>query len=118
MSEAVRGRLGSSSQAPDVGENSQVLADLGQVAIEHILSGTLPSPVDYDQSHDEWVLVLEGGAVLEVRGERFDLGRGDWVLLPAKVPHRLVETRPGTSWLAVHCFSDPVSASAGPREHE
>ncbi|HUJ66586.1 MAG TPA: cupin domain-containing protein [Acidimicrobiales bacterium] len=101
-----------------MGENSQVLADLGQVAIEHILSGTLPSPVDYDQSHDEWVLVLEGGAVLEVRGERFDLGRGDWVLLPAKVPHRLVETRPGTSWLAVHCFSDPVSASAGPREHE
>jgi cupin 2 domain-containing protein len=74
------------------------------VVIEHILSGALPSPADYDQSHDEWVLVAEGAAVLEVGDERLDLSGGDWVLLPANLPHRLVESRPGTSWLAVHCF--------------
>ncbi len=67
-----------------------------------ILSGRLLSAVDYDQPHDEWVLVLAGEAVLEVNGVRFDLTDGDWVRLPAHVPHRLVKTAPGTSWLALH----------------
>jgi mannose-6-phosphate isomerase-like protein (cupin superfamily) len=40
--------------------------------------------------------------VLEVGDERVELGGGDWILLPAHVPHRLVVTRPGTSWLALH----------------
>jgi cupin 2 domain-containing protein len=102
MSEALRGRLRSSSEAPELGEKSEDLARLGNVTIEQTLSGELPSPVDYNQSHDEWVLVVEGAAVLEVGGNRFQLTRGDWVLLPANVPHRLVECRPGTSWLAVH----------------
>ena len=104
MSEVLRGRVPSSSQAPELGENSEEVARLGSVVIEHILSGALPAPVDYNQSHGEWVLVLEGAAALEVGDERFDLTRGDWVLLPADVPHRLVDTRPGTAWLAVHCF--------------
>ncbi len=30
-----------------------------------------------------------------------ELGPGDWVLLPAGTPHRLVETEPGTKWLTV-----------------
>lgn len=104
MSEARRGRLRSPDQAPVVGESSEETARLGPVVIEHILSGALPEPVDYNQSHDEWVLVLEGEAVLEVDDQRVDLVRGDWLLLPAEVPHRLVETRPGTSWLAVHRY--------------
>lgn len=69
--------------------------------VEQILSGTLGSPQDYDQAHDEWVVVLIGGALLEVGDERLDLVAGDWVLLEAHVPHRLVETVPGTSWLAL-----------------
>jgi cupin 2 domain-containing protein len=104
MSDVLRGRLLSSSQAPELGENTAEVARVGNVFIEHILSGALASPVDYNQSHHEWVLVLEGAAVLEVGDDRFDLIRGDWVLLPPNVPHRLVETRPGTSWLAVHCL--------------
>jgi cupin 2 domain-containing protein len=107
MSDARRGKLRPSSQAPELGEYSEELVrpGLGNVVIEHILSGALTAPVDYNQSHDEWVLVLEGAAVVEVGDQRFDLTAGDWLLLPARVPHRLVESRPGTSWLAVHCFS-------------
>jgi cupin 2 domain-containing protein len=101
----VRGRLPSPADAPAVGERGEVIARLGPVAVEHILSGTLASPVDYDQTHDEWVVVLAGGAVLEVGGERLDLSCGDWVLLPARVPHTLVETQAGTSWLALHSLS-------------
>jgi cupin 2 domain-containing protein len=104
MSEAIRGRLSSPTRVPDVGETSEELVRLNNVVVEHILSGVLSSPVDYNQSHDEFVLVVEGAAVLEVGDDRFDLTRGDWVLLPMNVPHRLVESRPGTSWLVVHCF--------------
>ena len=45
--------------------------------------------------------MLAGAAVLDVDGERVELAAGDWVLLPARTPHRLVHTEPGTNWLTV-----------------
>lgn len=102
MNPLVRGRLSPAAEAPEVGEDSVVLARLGGSVVEQIVSGSLASPVEYDQAHDEWVVVLDGAAVLEVGDERVELGDGDWVLLPAHVAHRLVETRPGTRWLAFH----------------
>jgi uncharacterized cupin superfamily protein len=98
----LRGRLSSAADAPARGERATELARMGNVVVEQILSGRLDGPVDDCQAQAEWVVFLEGGAVLEVGGERVDLVAGDWVLLPAGVPHRLVETTPGTSWLAVH----------------
>ncbi len=113
----IRGRLLSSVDAPTVGERSQEIARVGGVVVEQILSGSLPSVADYNQDHDEWVLVLEGAGRLEVGGEHLDLSAGDWVLLPAHVSHRLLETVPGTSWLALHaCASDhlgPTGCSSG-----
>ena len=50
--------------------------------------------------------MLKGGAILEVGGERLDLVAGDWVLLRAHTTHRLIETLPETSWLAVRCFGE------------
>ena len=97
-----RGRLMTPGDAPPTGERAELVARLGGVEIEQIVSGTLPAPVDYDQDHDEWAVVLVGGALLDVAGERVELGEGDWVLLPAHVPHRLLEARPGTTWLALH----------------
>jgi cupin 2 domain-containing protein len=74
---------------------------IGNVEVEQILSGVLGGPVAYDQDHDEWALVLEGAAVLEIGATRLDLTAGDWLLLPAHLEHRLVGTRPGTSWLVL-----------------
>ncbi len=79
------------------------------VRIEHILSGELEAPVAYRQDHDEWVVVLAGGAVLEVGGEHLSLSEGEWVLLPRQVAHRLISTVPGTEWLAVHAPRVPTS---------
>ncbi|MFI5053314.1 MAG: cupin domain-containing protein [Acidimicrobiia bacterium] len=101
MSEWVRGRLHDSSGAPTVGERVDEIARVNGTAVEQILSGRLTVPVDYVQDVDEWVVVLAGRAVLEVEGVRLDLTAGDWVLLPALTPHRLLETDPGTSWLTV-----------------
>jgi cupin 2 domain-containing protein len=96
------------SDAPAVGEQTEELARLGGVVVEQILSGALAAPADYDQDHDEWVVVLSGGATLLVGDERLDLVAGDWVLLRARQAHRLVETQPGTSWLALHAAPPPA----------
>lgn len=101
MTAIVHGRLAAPATAPPNGERVEEIARVPRFVVEHILSGELDAPVDYLQADDEWVVVLAGSATLEVRGERFELGAGDWFLLPAGVPHRLVRTEPGTSWLAV-----------------
>ncbi len=102
MTPLVRGHLSSPTEAPEIGERTEELARIGPVVVEYILSGQLSSPVDYDQAHDEWVVVIEGAAVLAVDDQRIDLNSGDWILLPAHIPHRLIETRAGTRWLALH----------------
>lgn len=79
-----------------------MLAHLGGVRVEHILSGRLVGPQRFEADTDEWVVVLAGAARLEVGGEVLALGAGDWVIIPAATPHVVHETEPGTSWLAVH----------------
>lgn len=88
--------------APLSGERVEGIASREGASVEHIVSGHLPHRVDYLQDHDEWVVLLEGRAVLEVGRERLSLGPRDWALLPAGVAHALVEVDPGTEWLAVH----------------
>lgn len=78
------------------------LVELPRATIEQILSGVLTQPLAYDQDHDEWVVVLAGRARLLVENEELELRGGDWLLLPAGCPHTVLETEPGTSWLAVH----------------
>lgn len=97
-----RGRLRPPAEAPGRGEHVEPLATLGPVRIEQILSAAAVEPQLYDQDHDEWVVVLDGSATLDVDGEVVELGPGDWLVLPAHVPHRVVRTDAGTTWLAVH----------------
>ena len=68
MTRVVRGRLLPPTDAPPFGECTEEIVRLGDVVVEHILSGALPAPLRYDQDPDEWVVVLHGAAVLEVQG--------------------------------------------------
>ena len=97
-----RGRLEPGEAAPKLGERFVPLAELGGVRVEQILSGTLAEQPSFEQGHDEWVLLVEGAARLRVDGEELELRPGDWLLLPAGCPHTVLETEPGTSWLALH----------------
>jgi cupin 2 domain-containing protein len=99
-----RGRLRPPADAPRIGETTDplVTTDDGTPRLEQILSGKVDTPVDYLETTHEWVTLLAGGATLEVAGERIDLVPGDWVVLPADVPHRLMRVDEGTSWLALH----------------
>lgn len=80
------------------------------VHIERIVSkghSTLPEQW-YDQAWDEWVIVLEGQAVLvyEQNLQTLPMTVGDYVLIPAHTKHRVEWTAPDsqTVWLAVHLY--------------
>jgi cupin 2 domain-containing protein len=75
--------------------------------IERIVSTGQASPPGfwYDQAHDEWVILLRGGAGLAIDGEaEMRLVPGDYVFLPAHKRHRVTWTDVSapTVWLAVH----------------
>ena len=97
--------------APAIGETRPARA-VGAVVVEQILSGRLERRLTTGDV-DEWVVVLAGRAELEVAGTRLTLEAGDWLLLPAGTPHRLVETEPGTSWLTVTDRVDRLRDGAG-----
>jgi cupin 2 domain-containing protein len=76
--------------------------------VERIVSQGHASPPGfwYDQEENEWVIVLEGGAAVEIEGfsETFTLLRGSYINIPAHKKHRVVSTDPSekTVWLAIH----------------
>lgn len=86
----------------------QTLVRSGAVRIERIVSlgHATPSGEWYDQEHDEWVLLLSGGASVLFESEDSPrvLAPGDWLLIPAHCRHRVVWTdnQVHSVWLAVH----------------
>ncbi len=89
-------------------ERFDVLFSQPGTRIERIIStGQRTADGDwYDQSDDEWVVLLTGAARLRIEGEAQDrsLQPGDWLLLPAHCRHRVTWTQenPATLWLAIH----------------
>ncbi|MBE9604587.1 cupin domain-containing protein [Acetobacteraceae bacterium H6797] len=75
--------------------------------LERITSHGQASPPGfwYEQSWDEWVLLLAGHARIDWAGERMiELRPGDSLLIPADTRHRVDFTTPDapTVWLALH----------------
>lgn len=75
--------------------------------IERIISKGQRSPDGfwYEQEQDEWVLLLEGKAVLLFEGNvSVEMSKGDYMLIPRSCKHRVEWTDPNqeTFWLAVH----------------
>ena len=78
-----------------------------QIKIERIVSKGHSSDLDnwYDQTQDEWIIVLEGQAILQFESPSsfVDLKKGDYLMIPAHEKHRVHWTDPNhnTIWLAV-----------------
>jgi cupin 2 domain-containing protein len=78
------------------------------IVIERIISnGHVTSAGQwYDQTEDEWVILLQGEATLlfEKNQRLVSLTPGDYLLIPAHTRHRVEWTLPdfNTIWLAVH----------------
>ncbi|MBT4329498.1 MAG: cupin domain-containing protein [Gammaproteobacteria bacterium] len=76
------------------------------VRIERIVSKGQSSPESgwYDQDEQEWVVVLQGGGVIQFEdGDEVKLSSGDYINIPAHRRHRVAWTAPDcvTIWLAV-----------------
>lgn len=87
----------------------------GKSRIEAIVSNGQATPEGswYDQDQDEWVVLLQGSAVLRFdNGKEIALEAGDYLLIPAHCRHRVESTTslPNCLWLAVHGELEPVGS--------
>lgn len=75
---------------------------------ERIVSLGQSSPDEYwyDQHQHEWVILIQGNAVLRFEDdeEPYQMSAGDYIEIPAHCRHRVEWTDPDTEtiWLAVH----------------
>lgn len=89
------------------GEIFEPLIDAGGVRVERIISKghTSPEVGWYDQAQNEWIMVLQGKAVIAFPDKAsITLAAGDYLDLKAHEKHRVQWTDPEreTIWLAVH----------------
>ena len=88
--------------APKNGEIFDTLLDNKSIKIVRIVSSDSVDNKIYIQDEDEWVVVLEGYAMLEIDGVAVELKKGDSLFIPKKIPHRVTKTKANTLWLAIH----------------
>jgi len=75
--------------------------------VERIVSEghTTPEGQWYDQITDEWVLVMQGEAILDLGSNGIiELHEGDYYFIPAGMRHRVgyTSSEPKCIWLAIH----------------
>ena len=83
------------------------IASTENILIERIVSTgqTTPPGEWYDQEKDEWVILLQGEAVLSYEdNSKIELIAGDYLFIPAHQKHRVEYTsvEPPCIWLAIH----------------
>jgi cupin 2 domain-containing protein len=83
-------------------ENITELLQHGNVTINRIVSNRLNSGAWYDQEEDEWLVLLEGTALLLIGSEEKRLKTGDTLFIPAHQLHKVISTSENTLWLTVH----------------
>lgn len=91
---------------PDEEIFETLIPDKG-ILIERIVSTGQVSPENfwYNQERDEWVVLLQGKAVIKWKdGKEKTMFAGDWIFIPAGESHRVDFTSetPPCIWLAVH----------------
>jgi cupin 2 domain-containing protein len=96
------GNLFTDATPPAQGERFETLLQHRNLVVERIVSSSQIASVDYLQSQDEWVVLLQGRATLSIAGTQVQLRAGDYLFLAAGVAHTLDEVSDGALWLAVH----------------
>ena len=86
---------------PEAGELFETLLQHKNIRIERIVSSDKILPKEYCQEEDEWVLLVEGSATLEVEGKVHELKKGDFLFIPSGQRHKVLKTQKGTIWLGV-----------------
>ncbi len=87
---------------PKEGESFETLLQNKNVTIKRIISSSKIDQEIMIQDEDEWFILISGAATLMIEGKKVTLKSGDYCTVPRKTPHRLIEVKEGTIWLAVH----------------
>jgi len=74
------------------------------VEIKTVVSNTLSTPQTFQQECDEWVVVLQGCAKIEMDGELHKLKKGDSIFIAANKKHTLLKTKKVVLWLAIYIY--------------
>lgn len=69
--------------------------------IEHSDAATGGPPRHVHHAQDEWFYILEGAYVVEIGEERFEVGPGDSVFAPRRVPHVWAHTNEGAGRMLI-----------------
>jgi len=86
-------------------EKHEILTELlshKNVTINRIVSNSLENGEWYDQSDDEWLILLEGEAVIAFESSEKQLQEGDTLFIAAHQRHRVKNTSEKALWLTVH----------------
>ncbi|APW48436.1 cupin [Rhodoferax antarcticus] len=96
---------------PEQGERFETLLNQRGVVIERIVSSSRIARERYVQAQDEWVVLLQGEATLDVDGRAIALTSGGYLFLPAETPHMVLSVTEGALWLAIHLYPSPSADS-------
>ena len=93
-----------SAQDEGRGETISPLHEGRQFRLERIVSFGAASEPDswYDQPWPEWVALVRGASELEFEQGRLSLDAGDYILIPARLKHRVTYTSIDAVWIAIH----------------
>ncbi|MDR1614086.1 MAG: cupin domain-containing protein [Campylobacteraceae bacterium] len=91
--------------APKCGEIHDILCKLDNVEIAHIISSSMLPDMEYCQNMDEFVMILEGEALMKIENQEIRLKKGEYIFIKAFVKHRILNCKNGTHWLAVYIKS-------------
>jgi cupin 2 domain-containing protein len=85
-------------------DGAEMITELLQhknVTINRIVSNRLTNGSWYDQDEDEWLVLVEGAALLLIDDEEKTLKAGDTLFIPAHQLHRVISTSDNALWLTV-----------------
>jgi len=89
-------------------ENFYTQLTCKNVAIKTIVSNTLTTPQTFMQECDEWVVVLQGCAKIEMDAVVYKLKKGDTLFIPAHTQHTVLKTKQIVVWLAVYIYEEKM----------
>ena len=96
------GNFFAGSAPPASGEAFDTLLRHRNLVVERIRSSAGAGQTEYVQEQDEWVMLVRGDATLRAGTACMELSAGDYVFLPAGLPHSVERVSEGALWLAVH----------------
>lgn len=91
-------------KVPIKSENFTTLLEHKNIKIVRIVSSYNIEHNEYCQSEDEWVVIVQGSAVLEIGNQEQKLSQGESIFIAAHTKHTLKSVQEGTIWLAVHIY--------------